>query len=409
MKYFTLLIASLIWINICYSQSNDKYLFSSEIEAIYKKDTTAKNYQHYAVNFTNIGEYKSTLQLEEQFILNFKGLNHKKVVLDDNFKNYNAVPAIKEILKEADKHQIVIINEAHFSAQNRVFSQLVIEKLKGQGFETLFIVALRPHNATKTDRLLNERKYPLLSSGGYLKEPQYGNMIRKALQLNYDVLPYEFIPNNSIKDPMKRWSAREKGQAANILKYLKKHPKAKIIIHCGYGHLGEKLYEGGLGMMGAILKQKSGLDPFTITQTSWLETFSNKTSNLYRKLIDKNPPTQISVFKNKEGDYFSTDKENYDVQVYFPKTNYKSGRPDWLLTIKERKYVSIPFSKIKLSFPYMVFAYHSKEEVKKTVAADIVEIKNKNDKKSLVLEKGNYKLIIKNLERKTQTMSIKVN
>ncbi|WP_299671784.1 hypothetical protein [uncultured Polaribacter sp.] len=408
MKYCIALLALFFWINVGYSQSNSEYLFSSEIEALYKKDTTAKNYQHYAINFTNIGDYKNTLRLEEEFILNYKGLNHKQGVLHPNFKNYKPVSAIKEIIKEAGKHQIVIINEAHYSAQNRVFSQLVLEKLKAKGFKTLFVETIKPPNNKKFDALLNTRKYPLLTTGYYLRDPQYGNMIRKALQLNYKVLPYESIPNDSIKDPMKRWSAREKGQAKNILNYLEKHPKSKIVIHCGYGHLAEKMHEGNLGMMGAVLKQQSGLNPFTIKQTTWLETFSEKTKNPYRKLIDKNPPTDISVFKNTVGDYFSPDKENYDIQVYFPKTKYINGRPDWLLMIKNRKIVNIPYSKIQLDFPYLVFAYHANEGFENTVAADIVEIKNKDDKKSLVLENGNYQLIIKNQQGKVQILSINV-
>lgn len=409
MKYFMSLLFTFIFVSICNSQSNAKYFFSSEIEEFYKKDTTAKNYQHYAVNYANIGDYKNTLRMEESFVLKFKGLNSKKVTINSSFEDYYAVSAIKEIVRKAIKHQIVIINEAHFSAQNRVFSQLIIERLKSKGFQTLFVEDLTPKNSINTDQFLNKRKYPLITTGYYIKEPQYGNMIRKALQLNYKVLPYEFIPNDSIKNPMKRWSVREKGQARNILNYLRKHPKAKIIIHCGYGHLGEKLYEGDLGMMGAILKHKSGLNPFTITQTTWLETLSDKTKNPYRRLIDKNPPSEISVFKNHEGNLFSTDKENYDVQVYFPKTKYIKGRPNWLLMTKSRKYVMIPYTKIKLSFPYLVFAYHKNEDLEKTVPADIVEIKNRNDEKSLVLENGSYQLLIKNREGGIQRLSIKVD
>jgi hypothetical protein len=409
MKYFILVLASFITINYSYAQSNDKYLFSSEIKALYIKDTSARNYQHYAVNFANIGDYKNTLLLDEEFVLNFKEFNSKKVVVNSEFKNYNPVNAIKEIIKEANKHQIVIINEAHFSAQNRVFSQLVLEKLKTKGFETLFVEGLFSEKSTKADQFLNERQYPLIASGYYMNEPQYGNMIRKALQLNYKVLPYEFIPNDSIKKPMERWSAREKGQANNILKYLEKHPKAKIIIHCGYGHLAEKMHKGNLGMMGAVLKQKSGLNPFTIKQTSWLETFSNKTKDPYRKRIEKNPPREVSVFKNDKGLLFSSDKENYDVQVYFPKTEYINGRPNWLMMIKERKYVKIPYEKIKINFPYLVFAYHANEDLEKASPADIIEIKNKNDLKSLVLENGNYQLIIKNVQGKKQELSINVN
>lgn len=416
MKYFIQILVFLLVFNKLYGQKNNHYLFSSEINFKMKNDTTAHNYQSYAVKYANIGDYKNTLLAEELFVANSKKLKHGQESIDTMFYSYYPENAIKEIIKKSQKHQIVIINEAHYSAQNRVFASIILDQLFDQGYKTLFVEDLSNFSYSdydkriiKRDEQLNERKYPLLSSGQYIKEPQYANMLRKALKLGYNVLPYEHIPDDSIKDPIQQWSLREKGQANNILDFLKKNPKEKIIIYCGYGHLNEKLYEGDLGMMSAILKKKSGLDPFTICQTKWLETFSDKTANLYRKLIDSNPPKEISIFKNLNGDYFSPNKEEYDVQVYFPKTKYIKGRPDWLMATGERKYVSIPFSKIELEFPYLVKAFYDNETETNAIAADIIELTSNKDMKALILEKGNYSLVIEDIKGNTQNLELIVD
>ncbi len=123
--------------------------------------------------------------------------------------------------------------------------------------------------------------YPLLTSGPLVKEPQYANMIRNAMKIGYQVVPYEHDEDKDETDAMKRWYSREEGQANNILKFLKRYPNAKIVIHCGYGHLGEEIHEGDIiGSMAAILKKKSGINPLTINQsikqTGWKPILSQQ-------------------------------------------------------------------------------------------------------------------------------------
>jgi type III secretory pathway component EscR len=69
--------------------------------------------------------------------------------------------------------------------------------------------------------------------------------------------------------------------------------------------------------MAAIIKKKSGINPLTINQVDWLETHCEKTVNPYRVVIDKNPPKEISVFKNSKEQYFSTEPKNQDINDIF--------------------------------------------------------------------------------------------
>ncbi len=407
MKNITYLILTFLLANFCNAQTtNPVYLFSSEIEAKLKTDTISKNYQHYAVNYAIIGDYKNTLFTDELGVLKYKKLKKGTVTIDTSFFNYKPVNALNEIKKILENHQIIIINEAHYSPQNRIFTTQLLKELFFKGYKTIFLEGLHPDK----NKNLNKRKYALLTSGYYFNEPQYGNLVRTAIKKGYTVLPYEHDEDKNEKDYLKRWYSREEGQADNILTFLKDNPKEKIIIHCGYGHLSEQIYEGELvGNMAAIIKKKSGINPLTINQVDWLETYSHKTANPYRVIIDKNPPKEISVFKNLKGDYFSMRPKKQDINVYFPPTKYIIDRPDWLFKSTKKRLVTLPFSKINLEYPYLVFAYYENEDETIATPSDIIEIKNENDKKGLALEKGKYKLIIKNINGKFQKLSLKVN
>ncbi len=408
MKNTIYLILTLLLANFCNAQTttNPVYLFSSEIDAKLKIDSISRNYQHYAVNYAIIGDYKNTLFVDELGVLKYKGLKKGKVAVDTNFFNYKPVNALNEIKQVSENHQIIIINEAHYSSQNRIFTTQLLKELYSKGFKTIFLEGLHPDK----NKNHNKRKYALLTSGYYFSEPQYGNLVRTAIKKGYTVLPYEHEQDKSIKNPLKRWYSREEGQADNILAFLKENPKEKIIIHCGYGHLSEQIHEGEIvGNMAAIIKKKSGINPLTINQVDWLETYSEKTANPYRVIIDRNPPKEISVFKNLNGKYFSTKPKNQDINVYFPSTKYIINRPDWLFKSTGKRLITLPFSKINLEYPYLVFAHYENEDETIATPVDIIEIKNENDKKGLALEKGKYKLIIKNINGKFQKLSLKVN
>ncbi len=389
-----------------FAQRNTYYQFSSEIETQLKKDSIAKNYQHYAIDFAAIGDYKKTLFTDELGVLKYKKLKKAMISVDSSFLNYKPVNALDEIKKISKEHQILIINEAHYSAQNRIFTTRLLEELYNEGFTSIFLEGLHPER----NKNLNQRKYALLSSGPLFNEPNYGNLVRRAIKKGYTVLPYEHDEDKNEKDYMKRWYSREEGQADTILRFLKENPDKKIIIHCGYGHISEQIHEGEIiGNMAAILKKRSGIDPLTINQEKWLETHSEKTANPYRIIIDKNPPEEISIFKNPEGNYFSITPGSYDINVYFPRTKYILGRPDWLFKSTGKRLVTIPFSKIELEYPYLVYAYHKNEDETITIPVDVIEIKNNDDRKSLALEQGTYTLIIENIQGTTQQLHVDVN
>lgn len=389
-----------------YGQKENAYLFSEQIDTRLAKDSITRNYQHYAINYAIIGAYQSALFADELSVLKYKELKKGNVTFNNNIRDYQPVDALNELKKISKDYQIVIINEAHYSAQNRIFTTKLLEELYENGYSAVFIEGL---HATKNKKL-NERKYPLLTSGYYFKEPQYGNLVRRAIKRGCIVLPYEHKEDSNQTDPLKRWYSREEGQANTILTYMKNNPNTKIVIHCGYGHLSEKIYEGAIiGNMAAIIKAKSGVNPLTINQSDWLETYSQKTVNPYRRFLDEQSLTAGSILKNKEGDYFSEQPEKQDINVYFPPTKYIFGRPDWLFKSTKKRVVTIPFYKVNLNFPYIVYAYLEGENEKIATPIDVIEIKNSQDKKALALEEGTYTLKIQSISGKIQHLNLTVN
>jgi hypothetical protein len=78
---------------------------------------------------------------------------------------------------------------------------------------------------------------------------------------------------------------------------------------------------------------------------------------------------------------------------------YNNGRADWLTLDGRRKSFPIPANSIS-EYPVLVMAYRNNEFEHEGIPADIVEITNKNQTIDLVLDKGNYRIIIKNRDYK---------
>lgn len=394
MKKITLIFIVLVFIQSgILGQTRDTYLTSRGIQKLVESETNFWELQNYAVLFSQIGNYKASLATHKLFLeKNKASMNVPERPEADgaslsSFKPQNAVDVIA---KAAKNYKVVITNEAHYQPQNRVFTALLLEKLYRQGFRYLCVEDLSIDDSKfklKEDKELNRRKYPVKNTGFYMKEPQYGNLVRQALKMGYTLVAYEHYASD-IKDPMERLLARERGQAKNIAQILEKDPNAKILVHCGYGHLNENL-KNDIGLMAAMLKKNFAIDPLTIDQEYLLE---EKNAPYYNLTSVKEP----SVYVSDKG-FFNDFSESHkvDMVVVFPRTKYVNGRPDWLVYDKRRKYYFVKLDKNKLVYPIMIAAYHKGEDTPTAVPADIVEIERPDDKVALVLIKGQYILQIK--------------
>lgn len=398
----TLILASLT----TFGQVDKGYLFSKDIQNKVDSEKNSWQLQTYAVLFSKVGNYKASLGTQHLYLeKNKAAMNIPEKPKADiiSFRAFKPENAISIISKAAEKYQVVITNEAHYQPQNRVFTSLLLEKLYQQGFRYLCVEDLSKEDTiwkSKEDKELNSRKYPLKTTGFYLDEPQYGNLVRQALRLGYTLVAYEHYASE-IKDPGERMMGREKGQAKNIAEILQKDPQAKILVHCGYGHLNENIKDS-MGLMAAMLKLNFNVDPLTIDQQDLLE----ENNDPYYNLTNVKEP---SVYVSNKG-FFCDPNANHkvDMVVFFPRTKYINGRPNWLVYDKSRKYYFVPLGQNSLVYPIMIFAFYKGEDISVAVPTDIIEIEKQNDKIGLVLNKGQYTIQIKDLTGKVIQQTIEV-
>lgn len=371
--------------------SDTVYEFRDDI--IQKFNKGVDDLSRAATDFSFIEDYQDALSYGSKA---YGG--YSKITGEDStfFRNFKPEDAKDYILRRAQSEKIIIINEAHHNSHCRVFVSSLLKGLYEQGYRFLELETL-----SDLDTTLSERGYPVINSGYYTVEPQFGDMVRHALSLGFKVFPYE-ASEDSIGNPkLREWS-----QARHILNTLNKNPEAKFLIYAGYDHIHEDSIPGwGMAMAGR-LKQLSGIDPFTVDQIVLTERPNPELENPFYKMIDISTPT---VFLDSAGNPFAgpEGKHYYDVRVAIPRTRYVNNRPDWLL-FGNRKYYFLDKKDLSIGFPCLVMAYASDEDITKAVPIDVVNVEDESDINPLILSPGNYKLVVRSKNGKSRNLEIAV-
>ena len=370
---------TILFSNLCIALGQVKtepYRFIEDIFLQIDQDSTPWKYQIGATELSFSNRYNDALDIWDK-----SGYKKSAATKEDSlfFKKSKKIKAENYILEQANKSEIIIINEAHHLAKHRTFTQSLLQELYNNGYKYLGIETLQ-------DTLINKRKFAVLDSGYYTREPEFGNLIHEALTIGFTLFGYEALNG-------KNGTEREIEQAQNIQKFIKKHPKGKVLIYCGYAHAYENDYPHWGKAMAGRLKEIMGIDPFSIDQTLFIEKFNKEDNNIFIKLNTSNTPIVLidnsgKVFNGTKG------KEQTDVVILHPETKLINGRPHWL-TQKKIKY-KIPISKLANQESYLIFAYRGNEFENNGIPADIVEINTSTKHNFLYLKKGTYTIVIKN-------------
>ncbi|NAS29564.1 hypothetical protein GTQ40_01135 [Flavobacteriaceae bacterium R38] len=359
-----------------------EYKFNSEIENKVALDTTPWKYQYSASDYAAKGDYKNALR---HWDLGFRRnpITFSQKEVDSINNKYRIESAADYILEESKSNQIIIINEAHHNSFHRMFSKSLLQRLYDNGYRNLGLEALG--NGERFDSLLLKRKYPVLDTGYYIKDPQFGDLIRTALEIGYNVFPYEQTKNVNRK-------LREIEQAKNIQKVIETKPGEKFIIHCGFDHVLEGKHSSWEKAMAERLKEYTGIDPFTINQVVYSEKSKPELNHPFLKSLDIQEPSILIDEKNKPFSY-KRGEAWADIAVFHPNTQYVNKRPNWLFE-NENKNVEIILNDIDITFPVMILAYKEGEDVNQAIPFDITEISNKSENGYLGLKQGKYKIIV---------------
>lgn len=381
MKDKFLSLVALFLITYSYSQKEiefqNPYKFSDDIGQI-----TSSNGQLAAFFYSAIGDYDTSLKVWDEIV----GVSNpaKDSVLQFTSKNqYKLTNAIPIIVEKAKKTEYVILNEAHHRPDHRVFALKVLKELYNLGYRNLGVETLTGKGKYYDDSL-NLRKYPIVTSGSYSREPQFGELIREALKLGYFVFPYDELSVTG-KD-------REIAQASNIIKNRK---QGKTFVYCGFQHALEEGNEMWDKAMAENLKQLTGENPLSINQV----TFSQKSSLNFEHPIYKDfeiieSKSKVLIDENDETLRLKENSGYYDISVLQPRSELICGRPDWIFN-SCKKPVKISLKWTSISSPYMILAYYESEDYNEAVPVDIIEVKKTyaNNKVYMALKPGNYNII----------------
>lgn len=373
------------------------YKFNAAIELQAATDSVPWKYQISASDFATKGNYKDAL-LHWDKAMHTSDRNYT-AQQQDSLKNlYHTVSALEYIIEQAADHQIIIINEAHHSSLHRNFTKSLLKKLYDKGYRNLGLEALG--NGIHTDTLLNDRKHPLQHTGFYIQNPEFGNLVREALEIGYHLFPYETTNEGS------NGKSREIDQAKNIQQFLEQNPDEKILIHCGFDHALEGNHGSWEKAMAGRLEEFTGINPLTINQVVYSEKSAPEFNHPLLKTFDLKQASVLldqsnTVFKHQRGDSWT------DIAVFHPNTTYQNDRPDWLFSNKNQA-VLIELDKIDIDFPLMVLAIRKGEPINKSVPVDITEVDKKTKNAYLALKKGTYEIVVFNQAGDARKASLKV-
>ncbi|HQR09120.1 MAG TPA: hypothetical protein PLN21_20025 [Gemmatales bacterium] len=331
----------------------------------------------------------------------------------DTLNAYEPKDAVEAVLAEAQKHQIVMVNEAHHAARHRAFATLLLEGLKKQGFTYFAAETFGSSESLGGEEMttLAQRGYPTLKTGYYTNEPVFGNLVRTAMQLGFTPIAYEHVqktrrtPAKDDEGRMQQINEREEGEAQNLkTRIFDKDPKAKVVVFAGYSHISkapfQRMVNGKLAeqaWMAAKLKKLTGIDPLCVDQTEMMEKSKPDFEHpAYRLALDKGKvpgDRPVVLHDAKTRKYFvpPTAEDRLDMVVFHPRDRYEDGRPVWLRLGGLRK----PLRIARLPQPandesLLVQAFVKKEDVKTSVPIDQQEYCSADPKPVLLLPKGEY-------------------
>ncbi|KQV90343.1 hypothetical protein ASD15_23855 [Massilia sp. Root351] len=313
----------------------------------------------------------------------------------DRLAAASADDALEAIVREARKHRVVILNEAHHVPLHRAFAMRLARELRKIGYTWLA--------AETFEKTVFGKGYLALSDGYYSREPVFGNFLRDAAGDGWKMVQYEPFDQVEGETFAQQTERRETGQARNLVeRVLAKDPSAKVFIFVGYGHAAEMPRVGngtGTAMMAAQLKHMTGLDPLTIDQVAMIAHIKPEAEHaMYVKTVEREHRKTPFVLRSPSGGYevFGGYRYEVDMQVVHPRygRDGATGRPAWMGTLAGFKPVSVPADLLPLEGTHLLYA-HLKGQPADSVPADIVRLEAGKPAPQFMLPPGEYSYSIR--------------
>lgn len=156
------------------------------------------------------------------------------------------------ITRIAAEHRLVLIMEAHTVTEHRAWIEQTLGSFRAAGFTHYFAEAIAESGST-----LRSRGYPTSRTGSYTLDPRFGNLVRAAMQLGFEVGGYDLADGN--------FDRREQYQAATLARQFAARPDIRMVVHAGHGHVFKHDVRNVGRYMAARLWEMTGVEPFTIS------------------------------------------------------------------------------------------------------------------------------------------------
>ncbi|HLX91250.1 MAG TPA: hypothetical protein VKR32_06180 [Puia sp.] len=341
-----------------------------------------------AVSF--VEDYHSSLEIEEKSyepVEDATQITIQKTVAE--FRGIQHVDARRYISFLAKQFRVIMLNESPSKPVHRAFAISLLEDLRNKGFKYLAMEMLNNFAGRARGRLD-------AGSGDFTAEPIAGELVRRALELGFTLVPYEDTLGLSGQHDARQ---RDSVQAENIFSIIKGDSAAKIFVYASYGHIAKSAADSSFRPMALVFRQISGIDPLTIDQTAMTEGSNFAYGDaLYKSYTEKYYLSSPSIAMiNGDAVNICNDK-SVDISVIHPPTVYRDGRPEWLSLNGLRKPILInPHTKDA----FLIQAYYQREAdlegPGKIVPADQSYIPTPSGSYLLYLRPGRYTIIYRSL------------
>lgn len=196
--------------------------------------------------------------------------------------DFNLLPWRQTFTEIANREQLILIMEAHNAPKHRQWIEQTLSILRDAGFRDYAAEGL-----AESGRSLRQRGYPVSSTGFYVSDPHFGNVLRTAIELGFNLHSYEAHGKDYLE--------RESEQATNLTKLFAENPKLKLVVHAGYAHILKTPHETGEKLMAAQLWEKTGIEPYCIWQT-WHSPEEDEAGQIAQMLpVDSDPMMLVPI------------------------------------------------------------------------------------------------------------------